>query len=105
MLKGWGTLIAVKLVSCKRINIKVFSICLIYLKKPHITRSENIYSFENSNKNKMPFLQLNERGMKNMTISDNIAILLIHLFNYVKKYVKCQINKTKKNGKKKPHSI
>ena len=42
MLKGWGTLIAVKLVSSKRINIKVFSICLIYLKKPHITRSENI---------------------------------------------------------------
>ena len=40
MLKGWGTLIAVKLVSSKRVNIKVFSICLIYLKKPHITRSE-----------------------------------------------------------------
>ena len=42
MLKGWGTLIAVKLVSSKRVNIKVFSICLIYLKKPHIARSENI---------------------------------------------------------------
>ena len=42
MLKGWGTLIAVKLVSSKRVNIKVFSICLIYLKKPHITSSESI---------------------------------------------------------------
>ena len=41
-LKGWGTLIAVKLVSSKRIDIKVFSICPIYLKKPHLTRSENI---------------------------------------------------------------
>ena len=38
----------------------------------------------------MPFLQLNERGMEDMTISDNIAILLIHLFNYVKKYKRSQ---------------
>ena len=36
----------------------------------------------------MPFLQLSEIGMKNMTLSDNIAQLLIHLFNYVKKSIK-----------------
>ena len=43
----------------------------------------------------MPFLQLNEIGMKNMTLSDNIAKLLIHLFNllihlfnYVKKSIR-----------------
>ena len=38
----------------------------------------------------MPFLQLNKRGMKDMTISDDIAKVLIHLFNYVKKYKRSQ---------------
>ena len=35
----------------------------------------------------MPF-QLNERGMKDMTTIDNIAKLLIHLFNYAKKSIR-----------------